>query len=87
MRCCVQRFLCRARCGQFVYAENQGEGEGEVVGWMERCAYRGQSFLPLLHGRGGVVVGRRGVLPISSVASTIFNIKVGECCVIYLAIK
>ena len=60
MRCCAQRFLCRVRRGQFVYAENQGEGEGEVVGRLERCAGGWRSVIPLLYGRSyGAVRDRR----------------------------
>ena len=37
-------------CGQVVCDEVEGEGEGEVVGWMERCAGERQFHIPVLYG-------------------------------------
>ena len=49
--------MCQYR--QFVCVEDEGEGDGGVVGWMERCSRRRQFGIPVLYGRGRVAVRRR----------------------------
>ena len=51
----MQDLVCFMFGGDSTYTV-EGEGEGGVVGWMERCSRRRQFVIPVLYGCGRVAV-------------------------------